>query len=87
MKLIININNNKVRAILAEKGENIDEEGFELYNNLSEKLLPTIDMLLKRQKLEPKDLEKAELEAYVPDSYTTFRIAKAVVDAINWGKS
>ena len=51
MKLIININNNKVRAILAEKGENIDEEGFELDNNLSEKLLPTIDMLLKRQKL------------------------------------
>jgi hypothetical protein len=84
MKLIININDNKVRAILAEKGKNIDEKGFDLDNNLSEKLLPTVDKVLKRHKLEPKDLKKAELECNVPDSYTTYRIAKAVADALNW---
>jgi len=84
MKLIININDNKVRAILSGKGKNIDEEGFDLDNNLSEKLLPTIDSLLKRHKLEPKNLEKAELKCNVPDSYTTYRIAKAVVDGLNY---
>jgi tRNA A37 threonylcarbamoyladenosine modification protein TsaB len=86
MKLIISINDNKVKAILLKRGKAVDEEGFDLDNNLSEKLLPTIDKLLKRHKTEPKDLEKAELKAKVPDSYTTYRIAKAVVDALNWAR-
>ena len=87
MKLIINIADNKVKAVLEDKNGIIDEEAFDLDNNLSEKLLPTIDKLLKRHKLEPAYLERAELEANLPDSYTTYRIAKAVVDGLNWGKN
>ncbi len=49
--------------------------------------LTRIDKILKRNKLEPKELEKAELESQITDSYTTFRIAKSVVDAFNWSIS
>lgn len=85
MKIIIKIEDNKVEIILRKNAEISDRIGFDLENNLTEKLLPTIDKIVKRNKLEPKDIEKVEFDSKVPDSYTTFRIAKAVADAYNWG--
>ena len=87
MNLLIKIEKDKVRVILSDKEKAVDEVDFALDNDLSQKLLPAIDGVFRKNKLEPKDVEKAELEANVPDSYTTFRIAKAVVDAMNWGKA
>lgn len=84
MKLIIEIESNIVKAILEEKNRIIGQESFELDNNLTEKLLPTIDKLLKKHKLEPRNLKKAELKCDAPNSYTTHRIAKVVADTINF---
>lgn len=86
MNLLIKIENNMVSALLSEKKSVIDQESFELSNNLTEKLLPTIDNLLKRNKMDIKDIRKADFECNVPNSYTTYRIGKVVVDTINWIK-
>lgn len=86
MNLLIKIESNAVSAILKEENRVIDEERFELSNNLTEKLLPTIDELLKRNKMDIKDIRKANFECNVPNSYTTYRIGKVVADTINWAK-
>ena len=87
MKLIIKIEKDQVCVILSQKEAQIDEIGFPLDHNLSGKLLPTIDEMLQKHRLEPKDVEKAEFSGEINESYTTYRIAKAVVDAFNWGKT
>jgi len=87
MKLIIDIHNKIVRIILIEGNKEVDFTEFPEENNLSQKLLPEIANLLEKNKIEPKDLEKTELQTNLSDNFTTYRIAKAIVDSLNWGKT
>jgi tRNA A37 threonylcarbamoyladenosine modification protein TsaB len=87
MKVIINIENNFVRIALQEKEAILDEISFPLDHNLSAMLLPTIDKILKKNGFEPNSIEKIEYSGDVGESYTTYRIAKAVENAFNWAKS
>ena len=84
MEIKIKIEKNLVSIFLKNKNAILDQTVFPEERNLSEKLLPSIDKLLKKNKMEPKDIESAALEADIDDSYTTFRIAKSVVDSFNW---
>jgi len=86
MRLIIDIHNKIVKIILSESGKKIDFIEFPEENNLSQKLLPEIAKLLEKNKIEPKNLEKTELQTDLADNFTTYRIAKAVEDSLNWGK-
>jgi tRNA A37 threonylcarbamoyladenosine modification protein TsaB len=81
------IKNKLVQIILEEKGKNIDRLSFPEENNLSEKLLPCLDELLKKNKLEPKDVKKVIADVETPESFTTSRIAKAVAESFNWAIS
>jgi hypothetical protein len=84
MNIEIKIEKNTVSIFLQNKNNIVDQVVFLEKRNLAEKLLPSIDKLLKKNKLRPKDVKRMELEADMDDSYTTFRIAKSVVDSFNW---
>lgn len=84
MNIEIRIEKNIVAIQLKNKKALLDHVVFPEERNLAEKLLPSIDKLLKKNKLEAKDIKVMELKADMDDSYTTFRIAKSVVDSFNW---
>ena len=86
MKLIIDIHNKIVKIILLKGGKEQDYLEFAEENNLSDKLLPSIDELLRKSKISAKNIEKAELKTDLTDGFTTYRIAKTVADSFNWGK-
>lgn len=84
MNIEIKIESNQVSIFLKKKNGILDEVIFPEERNLAEKLLPSIDKLLRKNKLEPKDIKVMKLKADMDDSYTTFRIAKSVTDSFNW---
>jgi len=86
MNLIVDIHNKIVKIILLEGKNEKDEIEIEEFNNLSEKLLPTIAEILEKNDLKPKNIGKMELKTDLNDGFTTFRIAKTVVDTFNFGK-
>jgi len=82
IKIIIKKREVKINLFQAEKL--FDEIIFSEANNISEKLLPSIDKILKRHRLSPKEIKRIDLETDLAESYTTYRIAKATADAFNW---
>lgn len=87
MKLLIRIKNKDVTLDLICGSKKIGSSCFPEKNNLSEKLLPAINKLLKKNKMEPKDIQKILVNSDTPGSFTTPRIAKSVEKAWNWGVS
>jgi hypothetical protein len=74
----------KISLLPENGGKALDEIIFSEEHNISEKLLPSIDKILKRHKLSAKKIKKIDLETDLGESFTTYRIAKATVDAFNW---
>lgn len=83
MEVSITIKNKKIRLDLMENGKERDFSEIEEERTLSEKLLPEIDKLLKKNKLSPKDVKKIQVKSDQADSFTTTRIAKAVANVWN----
>ncbi|HDZ85833.1 MAG TPA: hypothetical protein ENH35_04795 [Candidatus Moranbacteria bacterium] len=52
-------------------------------NNLSEKLLPEIDKLIRKNKINKENI-KLTVKTDIPAGYTTTRIAKSVANAWNY---
>lgn len=86
MKIIIEIKNKVTKLILEEKEAVLDEFTFPEDHNISERLLPLVDELLKRHSLTPKDIENFSVETDLGDSYTSRRIAETVANVFNWEK-
>lgn len=84
MNIQIKIKDNIISILLMDKNRILDKIVFKEKRNLSEKLLPSIDRLLKKNKMQAKDIETMETIADVDDSYTTHRIAKTVSKTFNW---
>ena len=84
MNVQIKIENKLVTLNLLDKKTIMDSIVMEEEYRLSEDLLPTIDKLLKKNKLEAKDITKMTLQSDLGENFTTYRIAKAVADAFNW---
>ncbi len=83
MKLLIKIKEGKVNLALFNGSKKTGSSSFTEKNNLSEKLLPEIDKLLKKNKLTPRDVKKVVVQTDTPKSFTTSRIAQAVGKAWN----
>lgn len=83
MELKIIIKNRQISVILTEKGKESDEICFLEDRDLSQKLLPAVDKILSRNKLDIKDIKKARLISDIKEPYTSYRIAKALVNGIN----
>ena len=84
MNLLIQIKDKNISIMLKKNGKIVDEFSFPDEHNLTEKLLPEIDKLLKKNKLDIKDIEKTSLKSDMDDYFTTQRIAKTVVNSLNW---
>lgn len=70
-----------IKIILKDKKNILDEVSFLEERNLSEKLLPTIDRLLKKNKLQSRDIKDFQVVSDLGENYTTFRIAKTVAQS------
>jgi len=84
MNIEIQIKDKQISLFLKQKGQILDSLDFPEERQLSEKLLPSIDKLLKRNKLKTEDIEKMEVESDLGDNFTTTRIAKTVANTWNW---
>lgn len=78
MKILLEIKSGWIKIILQNKKNILDRVSFLEERNLSEKLLPTIDRLLKKNKLQPQDIKDFQVVSDLGENYTTFRIAKTV---------
>lgn len=84
MKILLEIKEKKIKIILKDRKKILEELTFLEERNLSEKLLPTIDRLLKKNKLQPQDVKDFQLKSDLGGNYTTFRIAKTVAEAFKF---
>lgn len=84
MHIEIKIENKLVEIALVKGIKIIDSATFPEENNLSEKLLPAIDGLLKKNKLAPRGIKDVKVETDTPGSFTTSRIAKTVGKVWEW---
>ena len=84
MKIIIKIENRTVELLLLDEKKLVDSFKFTEERQLSEQLLPSIDKMLKKNKLKSEDIAKMTVESDLGDNFTTYRIAKATADAWNW---
>jgi tRNA A37 threonylcarbamoyladenosine modification protein TsaB len=84
MKILLEIKEKKIKIILKDRKKILEELTFLEERNLSEKLLPTIDRLLKKNKLQPQDVKDFQLKSDLGENYTTFRIAKTVAEAFKF---
>jgi tRNA A37 threonylcarbamoyladenosine modification protein TsaB len=85
MEILIKIENREIKVMLLQGKKEVDS--FQIFEerSLSEKLLPEIDKLLKKNKLTFRDIKKMRVQSDQTDSFTTTRIAKAVAKAWNFG--
>ena len=84
MNIEIKIENKILEISLVDKKNLVDQIVIAEEHRLSEDLLPTIDKLLQKNKLTPQDIAKMTLQSDLGENFTTYHIAKAVVDAFNW---
>lgn len=86
MRLIIEIKNNLPRLILEKSRGKKEVLEISEERALSRKLLVLLDELLKKNQVKLEDLKKIEVKSDQSDNFTSTRIAKAVANALNWGK-
>ena len=86
MRVIIEIKNKITKLILKKGPTNLDEVVFGVEENISEKLLPHFDALLKKNKLPLGDIDNVEVETDLGDTFTSRRIAEAMKNAFDWTK-
>lgn len=84
MIIKIKIENKTVEVSIFNKKKLIDKIIITEEHRLSEDLLPTIELLLKKNKIKLESISKMFLESDLGENFTTCRIAKAVVNAFNW---
>jgi len=84
MNIQIKIENKTIHIFLKNKERILDVVIFKEKHDLSEKLLPAINRLLKKNNLAVKDIKNMDILADINDSFTTYRIAKTTADSFNW---
>ncbi len=85
--IIIEIKNKTVKLILKKGEKTLDETVFSQEENISQKLLPFFDEILKRNNLMPEDVEQINIDTDLEENYTSRRIAQAFVNSFDYFKS
>ena len=86
MNVVIEIKNKVTKLILKDRQKIVDEVVFLAQENISEKLLPHFDVLLKKNKLTVDDIDQVEVETDLGDTFTSRRIAEAMKNVFVWTK-
>jgi tRNA A37 threonylcarbamoyladenosine modification protein TsaB len=83
MKLIIELNGNQINLVIKQNNKVIAESSWLGEYTLSEQLLPQIDALLKKNKIDKKEIEKVTTKISKTSGVTSSRIVQTVAKA--WG--
>lgn len=86
MILQINLKNSQISLILKNDGKTVAETSWLEDRSLSEKLLSKIDDFLKDASVEPKNVEKVEVETDLAEGYTSRRILETVAKTWEFAK-
>ena len=84
MTLTLLIVAKEITLILAENGKIVGKKNWTDQNDLSEKFFPQVDTLLKENNYTMTDIENFLLENNIPEGYTTARIAKTIMDSLQY---
>lgn len=84
MQIKILIKEKNVTLSLLSDKEIVSEKKWVDENNLLEKFFPAIDDILAENDLKVNDVEDFSLETDVPKGYTTERIARTIVQTLNF---
>jgi len=87
MIIEIKIENKQITLLLKDQKVIVDSLDFPEERQLSEKLLPSIDLMLKKNKLKAADVEKITVKSDLGDNFTTTRLAKTVAEAWNYAQT
>jgi hypothetical protein len=85
--MILSFQINKTAEVtlnLKEKDKIIDQLCWQDRQNLSEKLLPKVDVLLKRNDITAKNLDDVSLKIDMEESYSAYRIAAATRETLRY---
>ena len=74
----------EVTLSLKEKDKITDQLCWQDKQNLSEKLLPKVDVLLKRNDITAKNLDDVSLKIDMEESYSAYRIAAATRETLRY---
>ncbi len=74
----------EVTLSLKEKGKIIDQLCWQDKQNLSEKLLPKVNVLLERNNITAKGLDDVNLRIDMEESYSAYRIAAATRETLRY---
>ncbi|MFA6383591.1 MAG: hypothetical protein WCX17_04160 [Parcubacteria group bacterium] len=86
MIIEIQILNKQITLFLKDKKNIVDSVDFPEERQLSERLLPAIDKLIRKNELKTEDVEKITVKSDLGENFTTCRIAKTVANTWNWAK-
>lgn len=87
MDLRLKLTNDSLKLVLEDSGGAIlSESHISVDKNLSLELLPTVDLFLKKNDISLTEIEEVLLDSEISEPLTSYRIVKAVVDALNWSK-
>lgn len=84
MELIVFVRSPQVKIMLVEGSNLLGESSWKDQRDLLEKLLPGINDLLTKMGAKITDVRDFRLDIDVPESYSTYRIAKATVETLKF---
>ncbi len=84
MNLLVEIKGQIVSITLKNSRKVVGVTSFQEERNLLEKLLPTIDALLKKHKISPMAVKRLALKTDLDQNSTSRRIAETMVNTWNW---
>lgn len=85
MILSVFIEQNLIKMSLAEKGKVLDSETFSYYHDISEKLITSLDKLLKRNNIDTTALNSFKIQGNTGKNSTSYKIAATFIEGLRAG--
>lgn len=84
LKLNAELSKEYLTVFLEKDGKIIAKAKIANDNHLSQKTLPFLDKFLKKAGYSVKEISDTELKSELPDTFTSYRIAKVILETIKW---
>ena len=85
MKLVITLNQSELKLEIRQKSRVIDSETLLYYHDLSEKLITSLDKLLKRNNIDTTALNSFKIRGNTGKNSTSYKIAAAFIEGLRAG--
>lgn len=85
MTLSVFIEQNLIKMGLVKKGRVLDSETALYYHDISEKLITSLDKLLKRNNIDTTALKSFKIQGNTGKNGTSYKIAAAFIEGLKAG--